>query len=104
MRRQDRVIISCAITGSIHTPGMTPYLPITPAAIADSAVEAAAAGAAIVHLHSRRPDDGHPVQDPALFAEFVADIEARSDVVINVSTGGGLGMSLDERLAPAVAL
>ena len=69
------VIITCAITGSIHTPSMSPHLPITPKQIADAAVEAARAGAAIVHLHARDPVDGHPTQDPKLFREFAADIQ-----------------------------
>jgi uncharacterized protein (DUF849 family) len=101
MLLQQKVIISCAITGSIHTPGMTPHLPITPAEIAESAIGAARAGAAIVHLHARDPETGRPLQDPDLYAQFVADIADATDVVINITTGGRLGMTLDERLAPA---
>ena len=101
MRRSEKVIVSCAITGAIHTPAMSPHLPLTPEDIAESAVGAAEAGAAIVHLHSRDPHDGRPLQDPDLFLQFTGDIRARSDVIINVTTGGGLGMPLDERLAPA---
>jgi len=101
MRKRDKVIVSCAITGAIHTPSMTPYLPVTPQEIADSAIGAARAGAAIVHLHSRVPETGRPVQDPDLFGQFVSQISAATDVVINITTGGGLGMSLDDRLAPA---
>ena len=76
-----KVIITCAVTGSIHTPSMSPHLPITPREIADAAVGAAEAGAAIVHLHARDPVDGHPTQDPKYFREFAADIARRSDVV-----------------------
>jgi uncharacterized protein (DUF849 family) len=98
------VIITCAITGSIHTPSMSPHLPITPKQIADAAVEAARAGAAIVHLHARDPVDGHPTQDPKLFREFAADIAARCDVVINFTTGGAATMSIEERLQPSLLL
>ncbi len=101
MRKREKVIVSCAITGAIHTPTMTPYLPLTPQEIADSAIGAARAGAAIVHLHSRVPETGRPVQDPDLYGQFVSQISAATDVVINITTGGGLGMSLDDRLAPA---
>jgi uncharacterized protein (DUF849 family) len=101
MRKREKVIVSCAITGSIHTPSMTPYLPLTPQEIAESAIGAARAGAAIVHLHSRVPETGKPAQDPDLYGQFVSQISAATDVVINITTGGGLGMSLDDRLAPA---
>ena len=101
MRKRDKVIVSCAITGAIHTPTMTPYLPVTPEEIAASAIGAARAGAAIVHLHSRVPETGKPAQDPDLYGRFVSEISAATDVVINITTGGGLGMSLDDRLAPA---
>jgi len=102
MLKTDKVIISCAITGSIHTPSMTPYLPVTPGQIADQAIAAAEAGAAIVHLHARVPETGAPSQDPALYKQFLERINERSDVVVNITTGGGLGMPMDERLAPAV--
>jgi uncharacterized protein (DUF849 family) len=101
MRKREKVIVSCAITGAIHTPSMTPYLPLTPQEIAESAIGAARAGAAIVHLHSRVPETGKPAQDPDLYGQFVSQISAATDVVINITTGGGLGMSLDDRLAPA---
>ena len=101
MRKREKVIVSCAITGAIHTPTMTPHLPLTPHEIAESAIGAARAGAAIVHLHSRVPETGRPAQDPELYGQFVGKITAATDVVINITTGGGLGMSLDERLAPA---
>ncbi|HYC80446.1 MAG TPA: 3-keto-5-aminohexanoate cleavage protein [Solirubrobacterales bacterium] len=98
----EKVIVSCAITGSVHVPAMSPYLPVTPEQIGDSAIEAAEAGAAIVHLHARDPEDGRPSPDPELYAPFVDQIHNRTDVVVNITTGGARGMSLDERLAAAV--
>lgn len=98
----DPVIITCAITGGIHTPTMSPHLPITPDEIAQSAIEAAEAGAAILHLHARNPDTGRPVQDPDMFMRFLPRIKQSTDAVLNITTGGGLGMSLDERIAPAL--
>jgi uncharacterized protein (DUF849 family) len=100
----SKVIITCAITGSIHTPSMSPYLPVTPADIAKAAIEAAAAGAAIVHLHARNPADGRPTQDADMFRQFVGKIKAESDVVINITTGGAPTMSVEERLQPALQL
>lgn len=97
-------IITCAPTGAIHTPSMSPYLPVTPAEIAEAALAAAEAGAAIVHLHVRDPQDGHPVQDTGLFKELLAEIKSKSDVVINLTTGGSPHMSVDERIGPAVDL
>src|SRR6266567_3401356 len=88
MAASRNVIITCAVTGSIHTPSMSPYLPVTPQEIADAAVGAAEAGAAIVHLHARDPVDGHPTQDPAVFKQFLPKIKAASDVVVNLTTGG----------------
>ena len=96
-----KVIVSCAITGSIHTPSMTPHLPITPKRIAEGAIGAAEAGAAIVHLHARDPEDGRPSSDPDVFARFLPEIHESSDVIINITTGGGHGMSLEERTAAA---
>src|SRR5437867_3860798 len=104
MAASRNVIITCAVTGSIHTPSMSSSLPITPQEIADAAVGAAEAGAAIVHLHARDPVDGHPTQDPKYFREFAADIARRSDVVINFTTGGAATMSIEERLQPALQL
>jgi uncharacterized protein (DUF849 family) len=104
MAEKRKVIITCAITGSIHTPTMSPYLPITPQEIADAAVGAAEAGAAIVHLHARDPVDGHPTQDPKYFRVFAADIARRSNVVLNFTTGGAATMSIEERLQPALQL
>jgi len=101
---QGKVIITCAITGSIHTPTMSPYLPITADEIADGAIGAAQAGAAIVHLHARVPADGRPTQDPKAFMQFLPKIKAASDVVINLTTGGAPTMSTEERLQPALKL
>src|ERR1700679_3901333 len=102
MRRSDRVIITCAVTGGIHTPSMSPYLPITPAEIATQSVAAAEAGAAMIHLHARDPKTGKPDQTPERFLEFLPQIKRQTDAIINITTGGALGMSLDQRLAPAV--
>ena len=101
MMRSNKVIITCAITGSIHTPSMSPHLPITPEQIAAEAIAAAAAGAAMIHLHARDPHTGKPDQSPELFQQFLPAIKAGTDAIINNTTGGGLGMSLDQRLAPA---
>ena len=101
---QGKVIITCAVTGSIHTPTMSPHLPITPEEIAEAAIGAAKAGAAIVHLHARNPKDGSPTQDPALFRQFGASIRAASDVVLNFTTGGAPTMTIEERLQPALKL
>jgi uncharacterized protein (DUF849 family) len=97
-----KVIISCAVTGSIHTPSMSPYLPITPDQIARAAIEAAEAGASVLHLHARNPSDGKPSPDPALFMQFLPRIRQSTDAVLNITTGGGHGMSIDDRLAAAV--
>jgi len=102
MMRADKVIITCAVTGSIHTPSMSAHLPITPAQIAAEAVAAAEAGAAMIHLHARNPADGRPDQSPALFQQFLPIIKSQCDAIINITTGGGLGMTLDQRLAPAL--
>jgi uncharacterized protein (DUF849 family) len=102
--KQDKVIITCAVTGSIHTPTMSPHLPITPSEIADAAIGAAEAGAAVVHLHARNPKDGKPSQDPRYFREFAPVIKQRSNVVLNFTTGGGMGMTVEERLQPALQL
>src|SRR6185369_14792519 len=101
---QGKVIITCAVTGSIHTPSMSPYLPVTPEEIAEAALGAAKAGEAIVHLHARNLKDGSPTQDPELFRQFGAKIRAASDVVLNFTTGGAPTMSIEERLQPALKL
>lgn len=93
------VIITCAITGSLHTPSMSAHLPITPAQIATESIAAAQAGAAILHLHARDPVDGRPTASPAVFREFLPKIKAATDAVVNITTGGAPGMTLDERLA-----
>lgn len=98
-----KVIITCAVTGSIHTPSMSPYLPVTPEQIADAAVGAAEAGAAIVHLHARDPQTGAPVQDPDSFAPILSRIKQRSGCVLNITTGGAATMTMEERLAPVAA-
>jgi uncharacterized protein (DUF849 family) len=98
----NKVIISCAITGSIHTPTMSPYLPYSPEDIARQAIEAAQAGAAILHLHARDPKTGHPSGDPAVYMQFVPAIKAATNAVINITTGGGMTMNLDQRLAAAL--
>lgn len=99
----DPVIITCAITGSIHTPTMSPYLPVTPDDIVKQSVAAAEAGAAIIHLHARDPQTGIPSGDPALFMDFLPRIKAQTNAVLNISTGGSSRMTLEERLAPAKA-
>lgn len=101
MKRTNKVIITCAVTGSIHTPSMSPHLPITPDEIADQAIAAAEAGAAMLHLHARDPETGRPDQNPELFARFLPRIKQSTDAILNITTGGGLGMTLDQRLAAA---
>lgn len=100
-QKSKKVIISCAITGSIHTPSMSPYLPVTPDQIAEQSVQAARVGAAIIHLHARKPTTGEPTSDTTIFSQFIPRIEQDCDAIINISTGGGLGMSLDDRLNAA---
>jgi uncharacterized protein (DUF849 family) len=94
-----KVIISCAITGGIHTPSMSPHLPITPEQIARESIDAAEAGAAIIHLHARDPETGEPTPDPKVFGQFLPVIKQSTDAVVNITTGGGLNMTLEERLA-----
>ena len=97
----NKVIISCAVTGSIPTPSMSEYLPVTPSEIAETALGAAEAGAAIVHLHARNPEDGRPDQSPEAFEPFLKVIKQSSDVVINLTTGGSPYMPVEERVRPA---
>ncbi|HXR85471.1 MAG TPA: 3-keto-5-aminohexanoate cleavage protein [Stellaceae bacterium] len=99
MAKSGKVIITCAVTGSIHTPTMSPYLPITPDEVAEQAIGAAEAGAAILHLHARDPKDGRPTPDPAVFMQFLPRIKQASKAVINITTGGGHKMTVEERLA-----
>ncbi|WP_395678349.1 3-keto-5-aminohexanoate cleavage protein [Inquilinus sp.] len=99
---QRKVIISCAVTGSIHTPSMSPHLPCTPDEIASEAIAAAEAGAAILHLHARDPADGRPSPDPELFLQFLPRIKQATDAVVNITTGGSAMMTLDDRLAAAL--
>jgi uncharacterized protein (DUF849 family) len=96
-----KVIITCAVTGAIHTPSMSPALPVTPSEIADAAVSAAEAGAAIVHLHARNPQTGRPDQSPEAFEPFLKVIKQRSNCVVNITTGGSPIMTVDERVKPA---
>lgn len=99
----SKIIISCAITGSIHTPTMSPHLPVTADQIATQAIEAAKAGAAILHLHARHPETGHPSADPAQWAAFLPRIKAGCDAVVNMTTGGSAIMTLEQRLAAPMA-
>lgn len=101
MSIKGKVIISCAVTGAIHTPSMSPHLPVTAEEIAESAVAAAEAGAAIVHLHARNPADGRPDQNPDLFEPFLKVIRQRCDAVVNITTGGHPSMTVAERIRPA---
>ena len=97
-----KVIITCAVTGSVHTPSMSPHLPITPDQIAEQAIEAASAGAAILHLHARDPVDGRPSFAAEVYRQFLPRIHAATDAVINITTGGSHTMTLDQRLAGAL--
>jgi uncharacterized protein (DUF849 family) len=96
-----KVIITCAVTGGIHTPSMSPHLPATPSQIAEAALEAAEAGAAIVHLHTRDPEDGRPTQDPKHFVPILERLKGNTDAVVNLTTGGNPAMTVEERLRPA---
>lgn len=102
MAANRSVIITCAITGSLHTPSMSPYLPITPDEIVTESVAAAEAGASIIHLHAREPKDGRPSADPELFMQFLPRIKQQTGAVLNITTGGAPGMSLEQRLAAAL--
>ncbi len=101
MAKSQKVIITCAVTGSIHTPSMSPHIPITASEIADAAIGAAEAGAAVVHLHARDPKDGRPDQSLEAFAPFLKVIKQRSKAVINITTGGAPTMAIEERVRPA---
>ena len=104
MPKNNKVIITCAVTGAIHTPSMSPHLPVTAKQIEDAAVGAIEAGCAIVHLHARDPKDGRPSQAVALFKDFLGNIKQRCNGVINLTTGGSPAMTVEERLQPALQL
>jgi uncharacterized protein (DUF849 family) len=104
MAAPRKVIICCAVTGAIHTPTMSPYLPVTPEQIATSAIEAAQAGASILHLHARHPESGCPTPDPAVFGQFLPRIREACDAIINITTGGGHNMTVEQRLAAPLAI
>ncbi|WP_029061211.1 3-keto-5-aminohexanoate cleavage protein [Labrenzia sp. DG1229] len=101
MTQNGKVIITCAITGAIHTPSMTPYLPVTPDEIASEAIAAADAGASILHLHARDPETGRPDQSPEGFARFLPRVKQSTNAVVNITTGGSPYMTVEERVAPA---
>lgn len=102
MSKSNKVIITCAVTGSIHTPSMSPYLPVTGPEIAKAAIEAAEAGAAVVHLHARNPVDGEPDQSVEAYEPFLGTIKQATDAVINLTTGGAMTMTVEERAKPAI--
>ena len=103
MRRAGKVIITTAVTGSVNVPSQSPYLPLTVDEVATAAIEAAEAGSAVVHLHARHPD-GRPAFEPELFEEIVGRVQARTDAVINITTGGSSAMTMEERLAGALRI
>ena len=104
MAKGGKVIITCAVTGAIHTPTMSPHLPSTPDDVAKDAIAAAEAGASILHLHARDPEDGRPTPSPDVFMEFLPRIKQATDAVVNITTGGGHGMTLEERCQAALAV
>lgn len=101
-KKSKKVIITSAVTGAIHTPSMSPYLPVTAEQIAQAGIEAAQAGAAIIHLHARDPIDGRPTQDPDVFRPFLEVLHAKTDAVINLTTGGSPHMTVEDRMRPAM--
>ncbi len=98
-RNMKKVIITCAVTGGVHTPTMSDALPVTPDEIAHQSIEAAEAGASIIHLHARDPETGMPTPDPDVFMQFLPRIKQATNAVVNITTGGGLGMTIEDRLA-----
>ena len=100
-QKSNKVIITCAITGSIHTPTMSDALPVTPDEIASQAIDAAKAGAAVLHLHARDPKDGRPSPDPEVFRQFLPRIKQGCDGIVNITTGGSVTMTVEERIAAA---
>jgi uncharacterized protein (DUF849 family) len=103
-KQAEKIIISCAITGAIHTPTMSDFLPVTPDEVASQAIGAAEAGAAILHLHARDPASGKPTPDPEVFLKFLPRIKQSTDAVVNITTGGGLTMTVDDRLKAPLKL
>ena len=101
MAKASKVIITCAVTGAIHTPSMSPYIPITPDEIIEAAIGAAEAGAAVLHLHARNPEDGRPDQTPEAFGRFLPQIKQRTSAAINITSGGSPYMKVEERVLPA---
>src|SRR5438309_10698777 len=104
MASNSKVIVTCALTGSVHTPTMSRYLPITPDQIAQQAIDAAHAGAAILHLHARDPKDGRPSPDPNVFMQFLPRIKQSCDAIVNITTGGAVTMTVDQRISAATTL
>ena len=104
MDSTNKIIITCAITGSIHPPSMSPYLPVSPEEIAEAGIAAVEAGASILHLHARDPKDGRPTQDPKVFQKFLPTIKNNTNAVINLTSGGAATMTIEERLQPALQL
>lgn len=102
MASKRKVIITCAVTGAIHTPSMSPHLPVTADEIAEAAIAAAEAGAAILHLHARDPKDGKPTQDPEAFRPFLSKIKSATSAVVNITTGGSPHMTVEDRMRPAM--
>ena len=100
-KARRKVVITCAVTGAIHTPSMSPNLPVTADEIADAAIAAAYAGAAILHLHARDPENGCPTQDPGAFARFLPRIKQETNAIVNITTGGSPHMTVEERMQPA---
>ena len=101
-KKTNKVIISCAMTGAIHTPTMSDYLPITPEDLVRQGVDAAEAGATILHLHARDPETGMPTGNPDVYQQFLPRLKAQCNAVLNITTGGGMHMSLEDRLKPAI--
>src|SRR5690606_6884469 len=101
-RAKPKIVITCAVTGGIHTPSMSPHLPVTADEIAEAAIGAAEAGAAVLHLHARDPQTGKPSQAPELFRPFLKKIKERTNAIINITTGGSPHMTVEERMQPAM--
>ena len=104
MAKPRKVIITCAVTGAIHTPSMSPYLPVTPQEIINDGIKAFEAGASILHLHARDPENGRPTQDPEMFRKFLPQLKQATSAVLNLTTGGSPHMTVAERMRPAAEL